>query len=132
MSAPPLFRVLLEVTDIERAVRFYAELLGDPGRRVHSGRHYFDCGAVIVGLVDVSPSNRMAKPIPQHLYFAVSDLEAVHARAHALNALSDERVHGESGGQIVTRPWGERSFYAKDPYDNLVCFVDEQTLFTGR
>lgn len=132
MSAPTLFRVLLEVTDIEKATSFYAELLGDPGRRVHAGRHYFDCGDVIVGLVDVSPSGRMAKPIPQHLYFAVADLEGFHRRAHAMAALSDEKVHGESGGEIATRPWGERSFYARDPYGNLVCFVDEKTLFTGR
>jgi len=132
VSAPTLFRVLLEVTDIEKATSFYAELLGDPGRRVHAGRHYFDCGDVIVGLVDVSPSGRMAKPIPQHLYFAVADLEGFHRRAHAMAALSDEKVHGESGGEIATRPWGERSFYARDPYGNLVCFVDEKTLFTGR
>lgn len=132
MSAPTLFRVLLEVTDIEKATSFYAELLGDPGRRVHAGRHYFDCGAVIVGVVDVAPSGRMARPVPQHLYFAVADLEGVHRRAHAMAALSEDKVHGESGGEIVTRPWGERSFYARDPYGNLVCFVDEKTLFTGR
>ena len=26
---------------------------------------------------------------------------------------------------------GERSFYARDPFGNGLCFVDENTLFTG-
>lgn len=29
------------------------------------------------------------------------------------------------------RPWGERSFYCRDPFGNGLCFVDEKTLFTG-
>ena len=37
-----------------------------------------------------------------------------------------------SAGLIVTRPWGERSFYVNDPSGNGLCFVDETTLFTGR
>jgi hypothetical protein len=41
-------------------------------------------------------------------------------------------VHTASGGQIGVRPWGERSFYATDPFGNLLCFVDGETLFTGR
>jgi len=32
---------------------------------------------------------------------------------------------------IEVRPWGERSFYARDPFENPICFVDSQTLFTG-
>jgi uncharacterized glyoxalase superfamily protein PhnB len=33
---------------------------------------------------------------------------------------------------IETRPWGERSFYARDPFGNPICFVDEKTVFTGK
>lgn len=131
-TAPRLFRILLEVSDIERGARFYAELLGDPGRRVHAGRHYFDAGGVIVGLVDVSPSGREPRPAAQHVYFSVGDLEAFFGRAEALAGLSPEEVHGEPAGRIVRRPWGERSFYAVDPFGNPLCFVDEKTLFTGR
>jgi predicted enzyme related to lactoylglutathione lyase len=127
-----LFRILLEVSDIERGSKFYAELLGDPGRRVHGGRHYFDAGGVIVGLVDVSPSKREARAAVQHVYFAVGDLEAVFRRAQSLAALSPEEVHGEPAGEIVRRPWGERSFYVVDPFGNPLCFVDESNLFTGR
>jgi hypothetical protein len=35
-------------------------------------------------------------------------------------------------GQIATRPWGERSFYTQDPFGNPLCFVDSNTLFTGK
>ena len=34
-------------------------------------------------------------------------------------------VHGDPAGAIEWRPWGERSFYAKDPLGNKICFVDE-------
>ncbi|HEY5096249.1 MAG TPA: hypothetical protein VII69_14140 [Candidatus Eremiobacteraceae bacterium] len=44
--------------------------------------------------------------------------------------MSKEKVHGDAAGDIVTRPWGERSFYVVDPYGNGLCFVDETTLFT--
>ena len=38
--------------------------------------------------------------------------------------------HG-SMGEIAERPWGERSFYATDPFGNKICFVDRATMFTG-
>ena len=66
------------------------------------------------------------------LYFAVPDLEKVQARARKLGCLSKIQVHGQSAADIVTRPWGERSFYVEDPFGNGLCFVDEKTLFTGR
>jgi len=34
-------------------------------------------------------------------------------------------------GALVVRPWGERSFYARDPAGNALCFVDASTCFTG-
>jgi hypothetical protein len=49
-----------------------------------------------------------------------------------LKCLSSEDVHGESGCKVAVRPWGERSFYADDPFGNGLCFVDAQTVFTGR
>jgi len=129
---PRIFRVLLEVTDLDVAVAFYAELLATPGRPIRGGRHYFDCGDVILGLVDVSETGRGAVPAPQNVYFAVDDLEEVHRRAMALGCLSADAVHGEAGGEIAMRPWGERSFYTTDPSGNPVCFVDANTLFAGR
>jgi hypothetical protein len=30
------------------------------------------------------------------------------------------------------RPWGERSFYAEDPWKNPLCFVEEGTVYSDR
>lgn len=130
-QTPRLYRIILQVPDLNAAESFYGELLGDRGRRIpRASRHYIDCGPVILALVD--PTAEMApKPIPDYIYFAVSNLEEIHNRASKLKCLSDEDVHGDSAADIATRPWGERSFYAKDPWGNKLCFVDESTLFTG-
>jgi len=132
-QAPRLFRIILQVPDLDHAEQFYGELLGDKGRRIpRASRHYIDCGPVILALVDVRADGETPKPLPDNIYFAVSNLEEVHAKAKALNCLSSEDVHGDSAGDIVVRPWGERSFYVLDPWDNKLCFVDEKTLFTGK
>jgi hypothetical protein len=51
----------------------------------------------------------------RRLYFAVSDIEAVYARAKGLKALAPYKGHGEPAGTVKQRPWGERSFYVVDP-----------------
>ena len=130
--APSLFRIILQVPDLDKAAEFYGKLLDDPGRRIPRGsRHYIDCGPVILALVDPTPGGEQAEPLPDNIYFAVSDLETIHARAADLKCLSTDDVHGESAADIVIRPWGERSFYVYDPWGNGLCFVDEKTLFTG-
>lgn len=134
--APTLYRIILQVDNLDQAEEFYGRLLGDRGRRIpHASRHYIDCGPVILALVDVAGENipdLKPQPLPDYIYFAVSDVDGVHARALELNCLSTEDVHGESAGDVVTRPWGERSFYVHDPWGNGLCFVDETTLFTGK
>jgi catechol 2,3-dioxygenase-like lactoylglutathione lyase family enzyme len=68
----------------------------------------------------------------EHIYFAVDDLEETCRRAEGLGGLStDEGDGGLLMGRIATRPWGERSFYLRDPFGNPLCFVDAGTLFTG-
>ena len=72
-----------------------------------------------------------ARPNSDHLYFAVSDLEATYSRAEEAAAKGLGAIAEGEMGDIAERPWGERSFYANDPFGNPVCFVDERTLFTG-
>ncbi len=128
-----LFRLVVQVSDLDKAAEFYSQLLGDPGRRIpRASRHYIDCGPVILALVDVTAGGEEPKPLPDYIYFAVGDLEQIHARATALGCLSTDDVHGSSAGQMAVRPWGERSFYVADPWGNGLCFVDNQTLFTGK
>jgi uncharacterized glyoxalase superfamily protein PhnB len=133
MAAPKLFRIAVQVSDLDQASAFYAKLLDDSGRRIPRGsRHYFDCGSVILALVDVAAGGLVPKPIPDYVYFAVSNIDEVYARAKEMGCLAKDDVHGEDAGAIVKRPWGERSFYAEDTWGNGLCFVDESTLFTGK
>jgi len=131
-DVPSVFRVVLQVSDLDRAAEFYSKLLNAKGRRIPGSRHYFDCGLVILALLDPTRGGETPIPNPDYVYFSVKDLESVHARARGLGCVSKDEVHDESAGEIVTRPWGERSFYVEDPFGNRLCFVDERTVFTGR
>jgi catechol 2,3-dioxygenase-like lactoylglutathione lyase family enzyme len=123
---PRLFRVILPVSDIALAERFYSQLLGMPGKRVSPGRHYFDCGGTILACFDAKADGDsiIPKPNSEHTYFSVSDLQGSYDRALAAGCQWIE-------DKIQSRPWGETSFYARDPFGNPVCFVDEATMFKG-
>ena len=126
-DTPRLFRLNVEVGDIDRAAAFYSELLGLEARPQMGSRVYLNAGAVTLQVVQVPAPHPAAKA----LYFAVRDLDALHARAAALGCLSSEAVHGMPAGQPIVRPWGERSFYADDPWSNPLCFVEEGTVYEG-
>ena len=53
---PRLFRVILPVSDIDEAAAFYTVLLGMPGIRVWSNRHYFDCAGTILAACSRRPT----------------------------------------------------------------------------
>jgi catechol 2,3-dioxygenase-like lactoylglutathione lyase family enzyme len=129
-DTPKIFRVTLEISNIEEASAFYSKLLGTDGKRHPGARHYFDCGGVVLSLLDPTIGGLTATPNPKSLYFAVADVEAVHTRARGLKALAPYKVHGEAAGTVTKRPWGERSFYVVDPWGNDLCFVEEGTLYT--
>ena len=127
---PQLFRLNVEVGDLRAAIGFYTKLLGVDGRQQAGSRCYFEAGPVTLQVLDVS-SMRQPHPIPKALYFTVSDLDAAFARAKSLGCLARDDVHDNPGGAIAVRPWGERSFYAQDPWHNPICFVEEGTVYTG-
>jgi len=129
-SSARIFRITLEVGSLEQATSFYASLLDTPGTRHRGARHYFDCGGVILAVLDTSTGGAAPKPGAKSLYFAVADLDAAHARAKALGALAKYEVHGAPAGEPLERPWGERSFYVTDPWGNELCFCQEGTLYT--
>ncbi|PYS37597.1 MAG: VOC family protein [Acidobacteria bacterium] len=131
-DTPNLFRVIVQVSDLQKAVAFYSKLLDIKGRDIRGARHYFDCGSVILALLNPEGEGAKAKPNSDYIYFSVNDLESFHARARELGCLSQEKVHDANAGEIVKRPWGERSFYVLDPFGNRLCFVDARTVFTGR
>ena len=129
-DVPKLFRVTVEVSDLEEATKLYTKLFGMEGKRHPGARHYFDCGGVIVAVIDVTQGGLTPTPGPKSLYFAVKDLDAVHERASALGVLAPYKVHGGPAGAITKRPWGERSFYVVDKWGNDLCFVEDGTLYT--
>jgi predicted enzyme related to lactoylglutathione lyase len=126
-SIPRLFRLNVEVGDIEQAASFYAALLAIEGRPQAGSRCYFAAGPVTLQVVQVEAPHSAAKA----LYFAVHDIDEVHRRAAGLDCLAGDMVHGKPAGEPVVRPWGERSFYAADPWGNPLCFVDEGTIYAG-
>lgn len=121
-----IFRIFVPVTDFDKAISFYQQLFDAEGRIIHGGRRYFDCGPVIFAVIENNGT-----PVGDHIYFSVRDLEVFFARAKELDCLEMMDVHGASSDEIAVRPWGERSFYARDPFGNGLCFVDETTVFTG-
>jgi predicted enzyme related to lactoylglutathione lyase len=129
-DVPRFFRLNIEVGDLEAAIKFYTKLLDIAGRKQPGARVYFEAGPVTLQVVDVSSVGK-PHPAAKALYFTVKDLDAAFARAKALGCLSRESVHDAPGGGIVVRPWGERSFYAEDPWSNPLCFVQEGTVYTG-
>jgi hypothetical protein len=130
-DVPKLARIVVHVGNLERGTQFYSTLLGTDGRAVGGGRVYFDCGPVIFAILDPTSGGEKARPLPDNVYFTVRDVEKVHERAQKLGCVDKDVVHGAPAGEIVRRPWGERSFYAVDPWGNALCFADETTLFTG-
>lgn len=130
-----LYRVIVPVADIEQAAAFYGAILETTGRRVSPGRHYFDCEGTLLACFDpkADGDRRPARPNPEHIYLAVDDLEACFERCRGAGAKLDPGKLSSGGnlGEIALRPWGERSFYIFDPFDNPVCFVDRTTVFTG-
>jgi len=128
MPTAHLYRVILPVADIERAAVFYSVVFATPGQRISPGRHYFDCGGTILACYDPVADGDGEQdgwrfhPL-QYLYFAVPDLEASLAAVRSAGGTID--------GDIDSMPWGERLFYARDPFGSRISFVDDQTLFTG-
>ena len=128
MTTPRLYRVILPVENIDEAEQFYSFVLGSAGERVSPGRHYFDCGRVILACYDPladgdGVSDGWSYHQNQYLYFSVSDLESVRQRIV------------EAGGQCLSpierMPWGETMFYAEDHQGARLSFVRSDTVFVG-
>jgi extradiol dioxygenase family protein len=132
---PSVFRIALPAKNLVHSRRFYESLLGIAGRDVAPGRIYFDCGPVIVVVLDHSerPATEWSVPA-EAVYFETDRLEEIHRQAVRLGCVARGLLHGDPKspmGEIVVRPWGERSFYVEDPSGNSLCFVDVATIFTG-
>lgn len=120
-----LFRIIVPVSDIEQATTFYFKIFGVQGRRVSPGRHYFELDGCTLGCYDpLSDGDTLGKGWMhhenQHIYFAVKNLDATFIRVKNI-------ADAELDSEIITESSGERLFYARDPFGNPLCFVDEKT-----
>lgn len=124
-----LYRIILPVKNIDEAENFYSLLFKIPGSRVSPGRHYFNLEGTILACYDAKADGDDDNPIwkahfNQYVYIAVDNLKEVY---ETLVKLDTKKIDSN----IEEMPWGERLFYAKDPSDNPICFVDRATVFTG-
>lgn len=120
-----LFRIAVPALQLERSRDFYERILGREADATVPSRLYFHCGDVILALIDRSAdATQPFMPLPDNIYFATDDLDAIHRRAAEAGA--------RELSPIETQTWGERSFYCLDPDGNPLCFVDERTVFLGR
>ena len=83
-----LFRVILPVTDLDRAAVIYSDLVDTGGERVSPGRHYFNLGGVVLALYNAaSDGDGSVEPTRyqpgQYFYLAVADLEETLAKAQS-------------------------------------------------
>ena len=125
-----LFRVIIPVSDIETATAFYGAVLNDPGRRVSGGRHYFgspEDGSILACYDPVADGDEIADGWrfhpSQYIYLSTDDLE--RARDVCITA------GAKSVTPIESMPWGETLFYALDPFENPIAFVEAGTEFSG-
>ena len=128
MPTPHLYRVILPVSDIDVAAKFYGHVFEDEGERVSPGRHYFNCGGVVLACYSPSADrDDLGKGWSfhesQYLYFSVPDLELIRNRI--------EQAGGRNLTEIESMPWGETMFYAVDPLGSRLGFARTDTLFTG-
>lgn len=126
MGVPRLFRLIQPVEDIETAAAFYRQVLGAPGERIAANRHYFECGGVVLACVEAPMEHREPRALrdPRIVYLTVEDVDATF---QLVRLASPRRIDDA----IATQFWGERSFYAEDPFGNPLCFVQDGTEFTG-
>ena len=119
-----LVRVLIRVSDIENAAAFYDYVLGVSGRRVSPGRHHLALGEMELACYDPVADGDLhdtaQSPSFWQLYIAADDVDAVLERVQSASGRVEQ--------PISTKPWGERSFYACDPFGNRLCFIDSGSL----
>lgn len=63
----------------------------------------------------------------------MSAIEETYATCQKAGGMFPQGSPPEVGprGEIASRPWGETFFSVVDPFGNEICFVDEDTVFTG-
>lgn len=123
--------VVLIVEDLDRALKFYREVLGL--RLGHRSGDYaqFDTGGTRLGLYT---RNAMARTLGMVLKAPAPDAPGseIGFKVPDVDAAFSELV--ERGASPVTspttRPWGQRTAYVRDPDGNLIELAQDLTVLT--
>jgi predicted enzyme related to lactoylglutathione lyase len=121
--------VNIDVEDLEKATRFYCEMLGlRVGRRFDGAIELLGLEAPIYLLEKANGTEAFSGGVrrdyarhwtPVHLDFAVTDLPRAVARANAAGARLEQDIKANS--------WGRIAIFS-DPFGNGFCLLE----FTGR
>ena len=113
-----LYKVVLPVSDLDRAETFYQQLLNVPGRRGSPELCHFDVGETILTCYLASREQDADEPAAsREMCFYVDDLETIFLQAQQAGCASLDE-------EIINQPWGYLSFTAEDPFGNYFVFVD--------
>ena len=108
-----LHRVVVSVSDLDRAFGFYHDLLGLPGS-VGDGTAALSAGAGHVELL-LHERGSVASDLSVALSFCIRELDAVCSE------------WASTGGVVVDapaeQPWGERMAVVRDPDGHFVCLT---------
>ncbi|MDA0196304.1 MAG: VOC family protein [Bacteroidetes bacterium] len=120
-----LFRVIIPVSDVNKAAKFYSSIFGVPGKRVSKGRHYFNMSGVTFACYDpvADGDGEGIGPNPDHVYISVEEFDDLYNKVKSAQA--------SYVSEIIDQSWGERIFYFNDPFGNKLGIVKKGTEFTG-
>jgi catechol 2,3-dioxygenase-like lactoylglutathione lyase family enzyme len=118
-----LYRVVIPVQNLNKAISFYSELLKIQGKRVSDGRYEFNCGGTILACYDaVADGEKVTfRPNPDHIYLGTIDIEKCYHLANSLPCLRIDET-------IETLASGEKCFFFVDPFGNPICIAEESTM----
>jgi predicted enzyme related to lactoylglutathione lyase len=101
-----IFRVLVRVGDVEKAVAFYDAVLGVRDTVSLQDAITTKCGQIEFACYDPvaegDTHDTVMSPGQSQVYFAVEDLEALSSRVRS--------TPGHIAQEIEKKPWGERTF----------------------
>jgi catechol 2,3-dioxygenase-like lactoylglutathione lyase family enzyme len=118
-----LYRVIIPVQNLDKAIKFYTALLNIEGKRVSQGRYEFNCGGTILACYDaVADGEKVTfRPNPDHIYLGTPDVAKSYHLANSLPCLRIDET-------IETLASGEKCFFFVDPFGNPICMADDQTM----
>jgi catechol 2,3-dioxygenase-like lactoylglutathione lyase family enzyme len=130
-DVPELFRLNVEVGDIDAAAAFYGELLGAAGRVQAGARVLLPLrGGDVAGRRHLVRGNAAPGGEGAVLHGA-RPRRGLRAREEARLPVEGDPSTARRAARVSVRPWGERSFYAQDPWSNPLCFVEAGTIYAG-